>query len=201
VDLGIGQPGVIIDRGVDEPMTLERVAVAACPPAGTVGLAVAGTGGAAQEPVATPGRDVAQLLDIDLDQLAGMVVLVAADRLAAGPVKMGQATDAAADQTACTVEGASPTWGAIWAGPSRWVQRRRAIFRTTGAGVRRGLWWGRLDRSAIATAPRSRWRVAHRCAVGRLTWNRSAARATDQPWSTMARASRSRPSSLKGALR
>ena len=54
VDLGIGQPGVIIDRGVDEPMTVQRVAMAASPAAGAVGLAVAGTGGAAQEPVATP---------------------------------------------------------------------------------------------------------------------------------------------------
>ena len=58
--------------------------------------------------------------------------------------------------TACTVEGASPTWGAIWAGPSRWVQRRCTILRTTGAGVRRGLWWGRLDRSVIPAGPWSR---------------------------------------------
>ena len=33
-----------------------------------------------------------------------------------------------------------PTWGAIWAGPSRWVQRRCTMLRTSGAGVRRGLW-------------------------------------------------------------
>jgi hypothetical protein len=29
VDLGIGQPGVVIDGGVDEPMTDQRVVVAA----------------------------------------------------------------------------------------------------------------------------------------------------------------------------
>jgi hypothetical protein len=78
-----------------------------------------------------------------------MVVLVAADRLAAGPVKMGQATDAAADQDRMHRGGSQPDLGAMWAGPSRWVQRRCTIRRTTGAGVRRGLWWGRLDRSAI----------------------------------------------------
>jgi hypothetical protein len=37
--------------------------------------------------------------------------------------------------------------------------------------------------------------------VVRLTWNRSAARAVGQPCSTITRASRSRPSSVKGALR
>jgi hypothetical protein len=54
--------------------------------AGVVGLAVAASGGPAQEPMATSGGDVAQLLDVDVDQVAGMVVLVAADRLAGGPV-------------------------------------------------------------------------------------------------------------------
>jgi hypothetical protein len=98
VDLGIAQPGVIIDRGVDEPMTVQRVAVAAGPAAGAVGLAVTGPSGPAQEPVATTGRDVAQLLDIEVDQVAGMVVFVAAHRPAGGPVQIGQAADAAADQ-------------------------------------------------------------------------------------------------------
>jgi hypothetical protein len=54
--------------------------------------------GAAQEPVATPSWDIAELLDIDVDQVAGMVVFLAADRLAGGPAQVGQAADAAADQ-------------------------------------------------------------------------------------------------------
>ena len=31
MDLGVGQPGVVIDRGVDEPMAGQRVMVAAYP--------------------------------------------------------------------------------------------------------------------------------------------------------------------------
>jgi hypothetical protein len=72
VDLGIGQPGVVIDRGMDEAMAVQRVAVAAGPAAGAVGLTVAASSSAAQEPMATPSGDVAQLLDIEVDQLAGL---------------------------------------------------------------------------------------------------------------------------------
>jgi hypothetical protein len=68
VDLGIGQPGVVINGGVDEAVAGQGVMVAAALAAGAVGLAVALAGGAAQEPVATTSRDVAQLLDIDVDQ-------------------------------------------------------------------------------------------------------------------------------------
>ncbi len=87
VDLGIGQPGVVIDGGVDEPMAGQKMVMAAGLAAGAVGLAVGLAGGPAQEPVTTPGRDVAQLLDIDVDQVAGMRMLIAADRLAGGPVQ------------------------------------------------------------------------------------------------------------------
>jgi hypothetical protein len=91
VDLGIGQPGVVIDGGVDEAMADQRVVMAAALAAGAVSLAVALSAGPAQEPVAARGRDPAQLLDIDVDQLTGMGVLVAADRLAGGPVQIPQA--------------------------------------------------------------------------------------------------------------
>jgi transposase len=50
-----------------------------------------GTGG-------TSGGDVGQLLDVDVDQLAGTIVFVTADRLAGGPVQVAQAADAGADQ-------------------------------------------------------------------------------------------------------
>jgi hypothetical protein len=45
VDLGIGQPGVIIDRGVDEPLPVQGVVMAADLSAGAIGLAVAATTG------------------------------------------------------------------------------------------------------------------------------------------------------------
>ena len=142
VDLGIGQPGVVIDGGVDEPMASQRVMVAAAAAAGAVGLAVGLAGGPAQEPVATTSGDVAQLLDIDVDQVAGMGVFLAADHLAGGPVQITQAAAAAADQDAIDAGGASPTWGAIWAGPNRWRKRSWTIRRTSGVGVRRGECWG-----------------------------------------------------------
>jgi hypothetical protein len=88
---------MVIDRGVDEPMAGQRVAIAACLAAGAVGLAVPLSAGPAEEPVAASGGDVAQLLDVNMDQVAGMVVLIAADRAAGGPVQMGQAADAATD--------------------------------------------------------------------------------------------------------
>ena len=61
-DLGVGQPGVIIHGDVD-------VVVADAPPADLLAAAV-------EPPAATVG-DAAQLLDIDVDQLAGLVALVA----------------------------------------------------------------------------------------------------------------------------
>src|SRR5829696_8992709 len=83
---------------MDEPMADQRMAVAAALAAGAISLAVGLAGGAAQEPVAAPGGDVAQLLDVDVDQRAGIGVLVAADHLAGGPVQMPQTADPAANQ-------------------------------------------------------------------------------------------------------
>jgi hypothetical protein len=50
------------------------------------------------------------------------------------------------------------------------------IRRSIDTGVRRGLCCGRDERSAIPADPCSRYRSAHRFAVGGETWNRSAAR-------------------------
>jgi hypothetical protein len=72
--------------------------------------------------------DVAELLDVDVDQFAGVVGLVAADRFAGGTVDMPKPVDPAGDQypisIRCTVEGASPTRSAIATGPRRCFQRR-----------------------------------------------------------------------------
>jgi hypothetical protein len=61
VDLGIGEAGVVIDRGVDEPMAGQGVAVAAALTAGAVGLAVTTSGGSTQEPVAATSGDTPEL--------------------------------------------------------------------------------------------------------------------------------------------
>jgi hypothetical protein len=149
VDLGIGKAGMIIDRGVDEPMADQWIVMAAAPAAGPVGPAVPPSAGPAQEPVAAPGGDVAQLLDIDMNEVAGLVVLVAAHRLAGRPVQMGETADPAADQHGMHGRGGQPDLRGDLGWPSRWAQRRCTILRTTGGGVRRGEEWGRLDRSAI----------------------------------------------------
>jgi hypothetical protein len=90
--------------------------------------------------VATPGGEVAELLAVDVDQGTGMGVLVAADGLAGGSVQLGEPADPPADQDGMDGGGGQADLGAIWAGPSRWVQHRWTIRPTTGAGVRRGQW-------------------------------------------------------------
>src|SRR5699024_301894 len=47
---------------------------------------------------ATPVGDLADLLDVDVDQVAGVLVFVAAGRLAGGSVDVGQTNEPAADQ-------------------------------------------------------------------------------------------------------
>jgi hypothetical protein len=48
--------------------------------------------------VAAPGGDATQLLDVQVDQIAGPVMLVAADRPAGGTVQPGQPVHPVADQ-------------------------------------------------------------------------------------------------------
>lgn len=96
-DFGVGQPGVVVDRGV-------QVGVAEPGAAPRVGAVTCG-GGAVEFPASTtlcaPAAavgNVAELLDVDVDQVAGMGVFVAADRFSGSPVEMGQAGDARAAQ-------------------------------------------------------------------------------------------------------
>ena len=70
VDLAVGQPGVVIDRGVDVGVAAER-AVSAALVAGLVSLVVAVPAGAAELLPSAAGGDVAELLHIDVDQAAG----------------------------------------------------------------------------------------------------------------------------------
>ena len=92
MDLGVSQAGVVIDHGVDERVSHQRIP---CFAAGFVGggdpVAVA-VGTAHVAPPAAIG-DVAQLLHIDMDQAAGVVMLVAAHRFTGGPVHMGESVE------------------------------------------------------------------------------------------------------------
>jgi hypothetical protein len=61
--------------------------------------------------MAATSGDGAQLLDVDVDQVAGLAMLVAADRLAGGPVQVTEAADAAADQDGVHSRGGQPHLG------------------------------------------------------------------------------------------
>ena len=88
VDLAVGEAGVVVDGGVD---VVEADAAAA--------VGAGGLRGRWTSPAAAVG-DPAELLDVDVDQLAGPVAFVAADDLAGGPVQAGQAVQAVAGQDA-----------------------------------------------------------------------------------------------------
>lgn len=83
-------------------------------------------------------------------------------------------------------------------GPQRRVKRSAKIRRSSRWGDRRGCRCGRELRS-VSGKP-ARYRRAHRDAVAGEHWNRSAARRTGQPSSTINRARRALPSGVKGAL-
>ena len=63
----------------------------------------------AEHAPATAVGDLAELLDVDVDQLAGPVPFVAADHLAGGSIQPGQTSQAVAGQHRCTVEGCKPS--------------------------------------------------------------------------------------------
>jgi hypothetical protein len=74
---GVGQPRVVVDGVVQV-----GVARSAAP--------VAPARSASEDLVPAADGDVAQLLDVDVDHVAGTFVLVAADHPAGGPIEIGQ---------------------------------------------------------------------------------------------------------------
>jgi hypothetical protein len=78
VDLGVGDPGVVAGDGVRERGAHVRVVVPVAGLAGRGG-AVPVALGAADEPPAAAVGDVAELVDVDVQQRRGPVVFVAAD--------------------------------------------------------------------------------------------------------------------------
>jgi hypothetical protein len=87
VDLGVGDAAMVVDHGVDERVAHLRVVVSVLRFAGGC-CAVAVALLAAHEPPPTTIRNVAQLLDVDVDQTAGMVVLVTTHWFPSGPIDM-----------------------------------------------------------------------------------------------------------------
>src|SRR6185437_12821981 len=80
VDLGVGDPGVVVQHGVHERGAELWVAVPVAADQAGLGHRLAIAFALDASDVAPPAAvgDVAQLLDIDVDQGAGPVVLVAA---------------------------------------------------------------------------------------------------------------------------
>src|SRR5688572_28437243 len=97
VDLGLGDPAVVVEHGVHERGADLGVVVRVARLAGGGGPILVALGAADVAPAAAVG-DVAQLLDVDVQHRAGGVVLVAADRLAGGPVDVGEPVYPAAHQ-------------------------------------------------------------------------------------------------------
>ena len=155
MDLGIGDPGVVIEHGMDERGPSQRVPEVAVGQAGAARRhgAVGQALGLAHEPSPAAVRNIAQFLDIDMQQGAGVGVLVTADRLAGHPVHVGQAADPAPGEDLMDRGGATPTTAAIGTGPRRCFHRRCTILRTTGCGVAFGEQCGRDEASAIPAAP------------------------------------------------
>jgi hypothetical protein len=95
---GVGQARMVIDRGVHEVVADDGMAARA------VLVPVAAAGGAAEHPPAAPVRDLAQLLDVHVHQLARCTVLISAlgsaDLPSSGPVQPAQASQPVAGQHA-----------------------------------------------------------------------------------------------------
>ncbi len=130
----------------------QRVAVTCCAACRAVAARFVSPWLAADEAPAAAVGDVAELLDIDVDQRPGMVVLVAADRFTGGPVDMGQPVEPAPDQDLVHRRGGDPGTGRR-AGPGRGAcataARTPAAPPAPASGPAAGA--GRLDRSAIGS--------------------------------------------------
>jgi hypothetical protein len=79
-DFGIGQPGVVVDGGMDIVIAWAMLAVASALLKRV----------AAMNPMAATLTEPPELLDVHVDQLAWPEAFIAADQLAAGPVQQLQ---------------------------------------------------------------------------------------------------------------
>ena len=150
-DLGVGQPGVVVDGGVQVAVAEDRGWPCRVRPVRRR-LRSCLRGLAGDAPAAAVG-DVAELLDVDVDQLAGPVALVAADRHARWPGPGAPARAAVAGQDRVHGGGRpGPAGRRSGPGPAA-LTRRPTIRRSVRRGVRAGLDCGREDRSAMPASP------------------------------------------------
>ena len=159
--------------------------------AGRVALpAVAG------DAVADP-LEAAELLDVDVDQLAGMLALVAADRL--GRLEGLMRLRPRRLRMRLTVAGETPTSAAICLPVKRW-RRRADHLLDNGRGVGCRSRCGRDERSSNPARPSALKRATHLRTVRGQTPAARAAASGVCPLSTIARTMRSRPSGVRRAF-
>jgi hypothetical protein len=89
MDLGVRDPGVVIDHGVHVRMTHQHVAPAAPRLAGSRSPVLPALDSSDRAPAAPVGN-VAEFLHINMDQRAGMVVLVSAGWFSGSAVDVGE---------------------------------------------------------------------------------------------------------------
>lgn len=143
-DLHVGQPGVVVHSGVD--IVIARAAARSGGADPVLG------GRPAVDALATAGTQPAELLDIEVEQLAGVGAFVAADDPAGWPVHDGQPVEAQPAKDAVD-GGGRPTSGSIHAGPSLRPRRSRAISASTLVGRRLGCVWAVLGQSCRPAGP------------------------------------------------
>jgi hypothetical protein len=172
-DLGVGEPGGVVDADVDElpagcAQSLRADLLLAAPVADD---AMAGA------------EDAAQLLDVEVQQPAGPGVLVAVGRL--GQVESAELAQLGRRSTADTVESAIDKSSAISGAviPNR---RSATIASTRSAGVRCSTRFGADERSSRPASPSARHLASHFAAVRPLTPAARGASASDHPASTLA---------------
>ena len=160
-DLGVGKAGGIVDADMQE---VPADAAAALGP--VAGDAVA------------DAVDPAELLDVEVDQLAGPCPLVAED-LRLGVERLEPTEAVAAQDQAHGGDRAAEPAGDGGAGQA-W--RRSARISAGAASPRRvGLWCGRDERSARPASPSRAWRAGHLRTVLGVTPAAAATRATLKP--------------------
>jgi hypothetical protein len=170
--LGVGEAAVVVDRDVDE-LPAGVADAAAIGGVGVGGLAAPVAGDAM-----AGAQDSAELLDVDVDELARAPALVAVRRL--GRLELRRLPSPTRLRTAETVDRAMASASAIWAAVIR-RRRRRTISVTRSAGVLCGIRCGAEERSSSPGSPSARQRFSQRRALRSLIPAAAAASSSDQP--------------------
>ena len=145
--------------------------------------------------------DRRDLLDIDVDQLAGPFTLIARHRAGISrAISSIETTTPRARKIRCTVDDAIPTSNAIRSAPQRRFRRNRSTRARRDREVSFGDRCGRLERSNSPSLPSATNRSRHFRTVFASTWNRCAVASIVHPATKTHSTIRRRPSGVNGAL-